>query len=192
MDKADKLALAPLAPELLLKAKEDYVTCTIKAASLLLKNQDCIETFVSRFKETFSEIKREQLEADGTKDEPESFISHIDKIESLGASKLLTINSEAAKPNLSFKSLIDFYIPTDEMTQTVNLIQFYLNLRTSVMLVGEKGCGKSLAFSKVIKSFAKDTVIKYLNMANAETVDFNYEVSLLQEIRDPSKCLIGK
>ena len=109
-------------------------------------------------------------------------------------SNLLTINSEAATPCLGLpdRGLVDFFIPTEEIKQIVSLIQFYLSLRISVMLVGEKGCGKSLAFSKVLNSFPKDTTIKYLNMARTDTVDFNYEVSLLEEIRDTSKCLIGK
>ena len=134
------------------------------------------------------------MESDSMKGNPEEYIEHVDTLEDIGVSRLIAINSEVVKPNLGVadRGLVDFFIPTEEVTQTVSLTQFYLSLRTSVMLVGEKGCGKSLAFSKVTKSFPKDTTIKYLNMASACTVDFNYEVSLLQEIRDPSRCLIGK
>ena len=192
VDKGDKLTSA-VATDLLLKLKEDYVTCTVQAASLLLKNKECIDTFLTRFKENFLKVKQAQCDHDGVKDTPEDYIAHVDEIKSLGTSSLLDINSEVTKPNLGLvgRGLVDFFIPTDEVTQTVNLIQFYLTHRTSVILIGEKGCGKSLAFSKVGKELPKETTIKYLNMTSVNTVDFNYEVSLLQGIRDPSKCLIG-
>ena len=188
-EKGDKLT-----PEQLLRQKEDYVTCTIQAASLLLKTKHDVEIFLTRFKERFLKIKKEQLENEGQKDDPKEYISHADKIELLGATNLLTINSDVVKPNLGLvgRGLVDFFIPTDEVTQTVTLIQFYLSHKTSVLLMGEKGCGKSLAFSKVVKSLPKETSIKYLNMTSMTTIDFNYEVSLLQGIRDPSQCLVGK
>ena len=188
-EKEDKLASAPLAPEFLLKQKEDYVTCSVQAASILLKDKERVSRFITRFKQTFRKIL-----ADGSQSEdPEDCLAHVDDIGPLGVSNLLTINSEVVKPCLGLpdRGLVDFFIPTEEITQIVSLTQFYLSLRISVMLVGEKGCGKSLAFSKVLNSFQKDTTIKYLNMASADTVDFNYEVSLLGEIRDTSKCLIG-
>ena len=185
LDKSDKSAIAPLAPELLLNPKEDYVTCTLQAASLLLRDEKLIVPFIDRFKNTFLKIKGEQLVSDGMKDVAEEYIGHIDDIGTLGTAKLITVNPEAVKPNLE-----DFFIPSEEISQTIGLIQFYLLLRTSVILVGEKGCGKSLTFSKVAKSFPKETTIKYLNMTRAATYEFAYEVSLLQEIRDPSKCLI--
>ena len=188
-EKEDKLASAPLAPEFLLKQKEDYVTCSVQAASILLKDKECVSRFITRFKQTFRKIL-----ADGSQcEDPEDYLAHVDDIGSLGVSNLLTINSEVVKPCLGLpdRGLVDFFIPTEEITQIVSLTQFYLSLRISVMLVGEKGCGKSLAFSKVLNSFQKDTTIKYLNMASADTVDFNYEVTLLGEIRDTSKCLIG-
>ena len=99
------------------------------------------------------------MEMDSMKGDPEEYIEHVDNIEDIGVSRLIPINSEVVKPNLGVadRGLVDFFIPTEEVTQTVSLTQFYLSLRTSVMLVGEKGCGKSLAFSKVIKSFPFST-----------------------------------
>ena len=79
-EKGEKVASAT-APELLLRQKEDYLTCTVQAASLLLKNKECIAKFQSRFKEEYVRLKKEQLGNEGMTDECDEYRRHITEIE---------------------------------------------------------------------------------------------------------------
>ena len=74
----------------------------------------------------------------------------------------------------------EFYVPNSEMTSVASLVQFYLKSKTSVLLLGEKGSGKSVVFSKVSHEFSdKDYDFKYINLTR-HLHDVDYEVSLLQ------------
>ena len=53
----------------------------------------------------------------------------------------------------------EFYVPNEEVIKVASLIQFYMRNKTSVLLLGEKGCGKSLAFSKVASDFPQASVL---------------------------------
>ena len=65
------------------------------------------------------------------------------------------------------------------MTCVASLVQFYLTSKTSVLLMGDKGCGKSVVFSKVSMDLKDTVVFKYINLTRHLT-DVEYEVSLLQ------------
>ncbi len=45
----------------------------------------------------------------------------------------------------------DIFVPTSELSSVIHLTHFYLNLNVPVLLLGQTGCGKSVAFSKVAK-----------------------------------------
>lgn len=43
----------------------------------------------------------------------------------------------------------DMFVPTTEISTVIHLTHFFLDKDVSVILFGEIGCGKSVAFSKV-------------------------------------------
>ena len=166
-------AVADATPEDLLKPKTDFLPCIVKAASIHFRNEEMIRGFVAEFKN--------RLEIDS------SIV--LPSIEELAIENMLPSNQESKKPIANLvDGTADFYIPNEETTRAACLIQFYLKNKTSVLLLGEKGCGKSLAFSKVASDFPEDMEVKYLNMTNS--AEFDYEVSLLNVVRNPENCIV--
>ena len=55
----------------------------------------------------------------------------------------------------------EIFIPTKTMVDTILALHFYLRHNVSVILLGTRGCGKTLAFSKVAPEMPEATV-KYL------------------------------
>ena len=55
----------------------------------------------------------------------------------------------------------EIFIPTKTMVDTILALHFYLRHNVSVILLGTRGCGKTLAFSKVVPQMPEATV-KYL------------------------------
>ena len=61
----------------------------------------------------------------------------------------------------------DIFVPTSELSTVVHLTHFYLSQNVPVLLLGETGCGKSVAFSKVTSVtmllFSKDPSCTKIN-----------------------------
>ena len=75
------------------------------------------------------------------------------------------------------------------MTCVASLVQFYLTSKTSVLLMGDKGCGKSVVFSKVAMDLKDTVVFKYINLTRHLT-DVEYEVSLLQSCTNDANAVV--
>ncbi len=87
----------------------------------------------------------------------------------------------------------DIFIPTRTLVEAIRQVHFFLHSHTSVLLVGERGCGKSLILNKVIPTLARGTSVKYLIMGNTRISEvtgqevpesFEYEISTLQQMSD--------
>ena len=61
------------------------------------------------------------------------------------------------------------FIPTKAVIATVQVLHFFLENHISMMLVGSRGCGKSLSFSKVVPHLSPGWTVKYLLLGG--TVD---------------------
>ena len=95
----------------------------------------------------------------------------------LGDSASITIKKLAVEPTLDSEHLsaqvriidgqADIFIPTGTIVETIRQVSFFLNSHTSVLLVGERGCGKSLILNKVVPTLARGTTVKYLIMGNS-------------------------
>ena len=67
----------------------------------------------------------------------------------------------------------------------VTFISFF---SVSVVLLGTRGCGKSLAFSKVVRHLPHGTTVKYLILG--ESTNFSYEVDQLKKLRPYSTNIV--
>jgi hypothetical protein len=74
----------------------------------------------------------------------------------------------------------DVFVPTKTTVETIKVVHFYLLHHSSVLLLGQRGCGKSLVFNKVVPRLAKGTSVKYLILGKSS--DFSYEVNILREL----------
>ena len=54
------------------------------------------------------------------------------------------------------------FIPTKAVIATVQVLHFFLENHISMMLIGSRGCGKSLSFSKVVPHLSPGWTVKYL------------------------------
>ena len=148
-------------PEEVIVPKEDIFPCIVKAGLVHLKSTEACQKF-----------KKEMALEDVDEDD------------------LIPPSVEASKPLVCLvDGNAEFYVPNGEMKKVASLIQFYLLKKTSVLLLGHKGCGKSLTFSKVACDFPRDMEVKYLTMTD-DTTDFSYEVSILRQVRDPQNCVV--
>ena len=156
----------PVLPEEVI-LKSDFIPCILKATSVHLKTKEGVERYRELMaKELATEIPQEAGDGD-----------------------LIPQSAEANKPLASLvDGNADFYVPNSETRNVASLVRFYLMNKTSVLLLGEKGCGKSLTFNKVTCDFPSGMEVKYLTMT--ASTNFNYEVSLLLQVRNPANCVV--
>ena len=72
------------------------------------------------------------------------------------------------------------FIPGQPMLETIEALHFFMSHSVSVLLLGKRGCGKSLCFSKVVPHLPSGTTVKYIILG--QSTDFGYESGLLTEL----------
>lgn len=72
------------------------------------------------------------------------------------------------------------FIPAQPMLETIEALHFFMSHSVSVLLLGKRGCGKSLCFSKVVPHLPSGTTVKYIILGQSQ--DFGYEAGLLTEL----------
>ena len=66
------------------------------------------------------------------------------------------------------------FIPTKAIIATVQVLHFFLENHISMMLVGARGCGKSLSLSKVVPHLSPGWTVKYLLLGGISTYILNF------------------
>ena len=72
------------------------------------------------------------------------------------------------------------FVPTDAVISTIEVLHFFLENHVSVMLLGERGCGKSLSFDKVMPQLSSGMSVKYLLLGDSP--NYEYEVEVLRKL----------
>ena len=72
------------------------------------------------------------------------------------------------------------FIPATPILETIESLHFFLSHSVSVLLLGARGCGKSLSFSKVVPHLPSGATVKYIILGQSQ--DFDYEAGLLTEL----------
>ena len=81
------------------------------------------------------------------------------------------------------------FIPTKAVIATVQVLHFFLENHISMMLIGSRGCGKSLSFSKVVPHLSPGWTVKYLLLGGKRSY-FDIKHSRLSKIWMKSQSLM--
>ncbi len=108
----------------------------------------------------------------------------IDEARGLFEGKLepLQIDQSALEPHVKLSpGWPSIFVPTQSLASTVQTLHFFLEKHISILLLGERGCGKSVSFSKVVSYLSKAGIsVRYLLLGDSP--NYEYEVDVLRKL----------